>query len=118
MSIRQEPLVIEDVAGVPAGERVLRLTGPIVISNLFEFQSMVRSDQSARLIIDFTAVPYVDSAGIGALVGAYVNRQKAGRSLALVGVNERILNAFKITHVDNFFRYFDNLDAAQKAMAS
>lgn len=28
-------------------------------------------------------VPYVDSAGIGALVGAYVNHQKDGRSLVL-----------------------------------
>ena len=35
------------------------------------------------LIIDLSNVPYVDSAGVGALVGAYVTRQNGGRSLAL-----------------------------------
>jgi anti-sigma B factor antagonist len=118
MSIRQEPLVIEDLAGLSAGERVLRLNGPLVISNLFDFQGMIRADQSDRLIIDFTNVPYVDSAGIGALVGGYVNRQKAGRSLALVGVNERIFAALKVTHVENFFRFFPTVEAAQQTLAS
>jgi anti-sigma B factor antagonist len=116
--MRQEPLVIEDLAGLPAGERILRLNGQLVISNLFDFQGRVRADESKRLIIDFTSVPYVDSAGIGALVGAYVNRQKAGRSLALVGVNERVFNALKVTHVESFFRFFDSLDAAKQAVAS
>jgi anti-sigma B factor antagonist len=118
MSIRQESLVIEDLPGLQTGERVLRLNGPLVISNLFEFQTMVRTDQSKRLIIDFSNVPYVDSAGIGALVGAYVTHQKVGCSLALVGVNERVFNALKVTHVENFFRFFDTLAAAQQTLAS
>jgi anti-sigma B factor antagonist len=109
--MRQEPLAIEDQS--VNGQRILRLTGPLVISNLFDFQSRIRADESHRLILDFTNVPYVDSAGIGALVGAYVTHQKAGRSLALVGVNERVLNALKVTHVENFFRFFDNMEKAQ-----
>jgi len=118
MPIRQEPLTIEDIPGLPPGERALRLTGPLVISNLFEFQAKVRADQSTRLIVDFTNVPYVDSAGIGALVGAYVTNQKTGRTLALVGVNERVFNALKVTHVENFFRFFDTLEAAKQTLAS
>jgi anti-sigma B factor antagonist len=77
----------------------------------------VRSDKSQALIIDLTSVPYVDSAGIGTLVGAYVNRHKDNRSLALVGVNDRVLNTLKISHVDKFFRRFDSLDAAEKEFA-
>jgi len=118
MPIRQEPLTIDDVPGISEGERVLKLNGPLVMSNLFDFQAKIRADQSHRLIVDFTNVPYVDSAGIGALVGAYVTHQKGGRTLALVGVNERVFNALKVTHVENFFRFFDTLDAAQKTLAS
>ncbi len=81
----QEPLVIEDLAGPQEGQRVLRLTGPLVLSTLFDFQAKVRTDNSRTLMIDFTKVPYVDSAGIGALVGAYVTHQKDGRSLYLIG---------------------------------
>jgi anti-sigma B factor antagonist len=55
------------------------------MSTLFEFQATVRANTSRALIIDLTDVPYVDSGGIGALVGAYVRHQKEGYSLALVG---------------------------------
>jgi anti-sigma B factor antagonist len=114
----QDPLTIEDMAGPKPGQRILRLTGPIIISNLFDFQSRVRTDTSKTLIIDFTHVPYMDSAGIGALVGAYVTHQKDGRSLLLVGVSQRIHDALKITHVEQFFRFYDSLDALQQAIAS
>ena len=68
-----------DQAGNEPGERVLLLNGPLVLTSMFEFQAMVRADQSQKLVIDFTHVPYADSAGIGALVGAYVTRQNSGR---------------------------------------
>ena len=113
----QDPLQVADIPG-PSGERILRLTGPVLISNFFEFQSLVRSSQSPSLILDMTAVPYIDSAGIGALVGAYVTHQKSGRSLALVGVNARVRNTMQITHVEQFFRFYDTVEAAQKTVGS
>ena len=85
---------------------------------MFDFQATVRADTSHSLIIDFTNVPYVDSAGIGALVGAYVTRQHDGRNLALVGVSERIHNALKVTRVEQFFRFFDSISAAEQACAA
>jgi anti-anti-sigma factor len=101
-----EPLVIEDTPGSHDGERVLRLNGPLLLSNLFEFQSKARSDSSPTLVLDFRNVPYIDSAGIGALVGAYVSRQKEnGRSLTLLGVNQRVRQALQVTHVEQFFKF-------------
>ena len=105
----QEPLSIEDVPGPKDGQRVLRLSGPLVIATLFDFQARVRANNSRALIIDFSSVPYVDSAGIGALVGAYVTRQKDGRSLYLVGVSDRIHSALQVTRVDHFFRFFNTM---------
>jgi anti-sigma B factor antagonist len=111
----QEPLVIEDIPGSSNGHRVLRLDGPVTISNLYEFQAKVRADRSATLILDLTKVPYMDSAGLGALVGAYVTHQREGTRLLLVGVNQRVLNALKITRVEQFFRFFDTLASAEKS---
>jgi len=111
-----EPLVIEDVAG-PKGERILRLQGPLMVNNLFDFQAKVRADNSRTLIVDFSHVPYVDSAGIGALVGAYVTHHKDGRSLFLVGVSQRIYNGLQVTRVEHFFRFFDTLADAENAAA-
>jgi anti-sigma B factor antagonist len=112
----QESLNIEDVSGLPDGQRVLRLTGPVTIANFFQFQSLVRGNTSRHLILDMTDVPYMDSAGIGALVGAYVNHQKEGRSLALVGVTDRVRGALQVTRVEQFFKFYPNQAAAQDAL--
>jgi anti-sigma B factor antagonist len=113
--LSQEPLAIEDLNGPKPGQRILRLQGPVVLGTLFQFQSTLRAKDARALIIDFTDVPYVDSAGIGALVGAYVTHNKDGRSLALVGVNERVHNALKVTRVDPFFRFFNTQADAEQA---
>jgi anti-sigma B factor antagonist len=110
--MRADPLNIEDLSGPQDGQRILRLTGPIVINNMFQFQSMVRANTSRNLILDMSAVPYVDSAGVGALMGAYVTHQKEGRSLSLVGVNQRIRGTLEVTHVEKFFRYFNSVEEA------
>ncbi|HLW86979.1 MAG TPA: STAS domain-containing protein [Terriglobales bacterium] len=116
--MEKDLLRIDDKPGSQPGQRVLRLTGALVLTTVFDFQATVRADQSRYLIIDFSGVPYVDSAGIGALVGAYVTRQNGGRGLALVGVSTRIQNALKITHVEKFFRVFPSVTAAEEAMVA
>jgi anti-sigma B factor antagonist len=111
----KDSLRIDDQPGTQAGQCILRLHGALVMTTMFEFQATVRADQSRSLIIDFANVLYVDSAGIGALVGAYVTRQHGGRSLALVGVSDRIHNALNVTRVEQFFRFFDSVGAAEQA---
>ena len=86
--------------------------GLLTMSTLFDFQSKVRTNTSRVLMLDFTNVPYVDSAGIGVMVGAYVTHQKDGRSLYLIGVNERVQNALKVTHVEKFFHFVDSVDCS------
>lgn len=85
---------------------------------MFEFQATVRADQSQTLVIDFTNVPYIDSAGIGALVGAYVTRQNSSRRLALAGVTNRVRDALKVTRVEQFFEFFDSVSAAEEGSAA
>jgi anti-anti-sigma factor len=112
-----EPLHIEEVSGSREGIRVLRLAGPLVLANLPGFQSKLRVDTSQALILDFTAVPYIDSAAIGTLVGAHMNRQKEGRNLGLVGVNQRIRQAFEITRIESLLHFYDSVVEAEKAVA-
>lgn len=110
-----QPLHIEELPGSREGVRILRLSGPLTLSNVFGFQSKVRADTSRALILDFTAVPLADSAGIGALVGAYVSRQRDRRTLGLVGVNQRIHQALEVTRVENFFKFFGTVADAERA---
>jgi len=111
----QDLLHIDDLEGPRSGQRILRLQGPVVLATLFQFQAAIRAKDAATLILDFTAVPYIDSAGIGALVGAYVPHNKEGRSLALVGVSDRIHAALAVTRVEQFFCFFSTLADAEQA---
>jgi anti-sigma B factor antagonist len=110
-----ETLTIESLPGPNDGQRVLRLKGPIILTTFFEFQRVVRDDSSPNLILDFSEVPYVDSAGIGALTMGYVHRQKDKLSLLLVGVSPRVRTALQVTKVDQFFQFADRIPGSQAA---
>src|SRR3974377_1895715 len=96
--MQEKPIEIERVEDA-SGSVVLRGHGPLLLGNFFPLQTMVRSDSSNVLILDLADMPYIDSAGIGCLVGAHVSRQGSGRKLVLVGGNERLLASFKGTRV-------------------
>ena len=59
-----------------------------------------------RLVVNLTEVSYMDSSGIGTLVEVFrrVNTYKG--TLALCGMNERVLSVFEITKLDKFFKLF------------
>jgi anti-sigma B factor antagonist len=107
-----EPLMIERLSAVD-GQRVLCLRGPLTMENLPSFQNAIRREENVpTVILDLSDVPYMDSAGLGSLVSAYVTRQKATRRIALSGVNERVLKLFETTKVEPLFLIFPTLDDA------
>ena len=111
-----EPVRLEAVEGSREGHRILRLSGALTLHTLFPFQDAVRADKASTLILDLTAVPYVDSVGIGSLVGAYVSRQRDGRKLALVGVSERVSASLGVSQLTQFFPTFSTVEAAENAL--
>lgn len=111
--MQDKPLEIERVEDAGGASVVFRLHGPLLLGNFFSFQSMVRNDQSKLLLIDMADVPYIDSAGIGCLVGAHVSREHAGRKLIVVGASERLLNMLKATKVDQLFTFAGTVDEAR-----
>jgi anti-sigma B factor antagonist len=110
--MQEQPLKIEKVEDNGAGA-VIRLHGPLLLGNFFPLQTMVRADNSDLLILDVADMPYIDSAGIGCLVGAHVSRQGSGRKLIIVGAHERLLTSLKVTKVDNLFTFAPTVEVAR-----
>ena len=108
-----EQLQLSTTLGSRPGQRIIHLAGPLTIGTFFDFQKEVREDKSSSLILDFSAVPYVDSAGLGSVLGAYVSRERDGRKLALVGVSERVRTIFHLTRVEQFFQFYASVPAAE-----
>jgi anti-anti-sigma factor len=109
--MQEKPLEIEKIEQAP-GTTLLRLHGPLLLGNFFPLQTMVRADSSNLLIIDVSDMPYIDSAGIGCLVGAHVSRENSGRKLIIVGANDRLLTSLKVTKVEQLFKLAPTVEQA------
>ncbi|WP_254062437.1 STAS domain-containing protein [Acidobacterium sp. S8] len=99
------------VPGQAADSRILKLEGPLTLSNLFDFQAELRKD-AATTILDLSDVPYMDSAGMGAIINYYVACQKGGRKLLVAGTNYRVMELFKLTKVDQLITLIESVEAA------
>ena len=62
-----------------AGETIVRGTGKINLTTAGLLQSTVRQliPDNKRIVLDLTAVEYIDSTGLGALVSVYLAASKA-----------------------------------------
>ena len=102
----------------PTGKvSTLKLTGPLLSSNVQGFKNKLHEVTTPGLVIDLSEVDHVDSLGIGALVNAQITRKKAGKTLVLAAVGERVMAVLKGTQVDQLFRFAASQDEAQ-AMAA
>ena len=61
------------------------------------------------LVVDLTAVTFMDSTGLGVLVGALKRVRLAGGRLVLVVDSERLLKVFRITGLTQVFTIHGSL---------
>lgn len=79
-----------------------------------ELADLVDSGQY-DIIIDMTKVDFLDSTGLGVLVGGLKRVNMHDGSLSLVCTQERILKIFKITGLTKVFPIHDSVGAALAA---
>jgi anti-sigma B factor antagonist len=108
-----EPLQVERL-----DRGVLSLRGPLTMDNVPPFLNAVRREDAPTVILDFSGVPYLDSSGLGSLVSACTSCVKAGRRVALTGVNQRVRKVFEITKVDRVLLVFPTLTDALEALTN
>ena len=101
--------------GSREGQRILRMKGPLSLHTVFEFQNVVRAEASANVIIDFSAVPYIDSAGLGALVGARLSAQKSRRKLSFAAMNAQAITLLEMTRIRALFNIYATVEEAETA---
>jgi anti-sigma B factor antagonist len=97
---------------------VLSFRGPLTMENVTSFLNAVRRESAPTMILDLSGVPYLDSSGLGSLVSACTSCTKAGRRVALTGVNKRVLKVFEITKVEHVFLMFPTLGDAIEAFTN
>jgi len=101
--------------GPRAGQRILRMKGPLSIHTVFEFQNQVRLETSSSVILDFSGVPYVDSEGLCAMVGAHLSAQKSARKLLFAAMNAQAITLLEMTRIRSLFAIYSTLQEAEAA---
>ena len=117
LAMRDEPLTYGFETRDDAGLVVLTLSGPLTLTNMFELQNELRQISAQSLIVDMSGVPYMDSAGLGLLMNAYVSAQRQGRAFALAGVNARVVSLLEMTRVHLVLQSFASVAAAEAGLA-
>lgn len=97
------------------GTPVLDLTGEVDSYNspkLREKMVSLIDEGNADLIINMTGVDYIDSTGLGTLVGGLKRASEKNGAIRLICPNEQIYKVFNITGLVKVFSIFDNEAAA------
>jgi anti-sigma B factor antagonist len=101
------------------GFTVLNVEGVIKLGESAEFfaQTLERAlaDDRGHVIIDFSQINFIDSTGIGELVGYLGRFRSSRRELILVNPSERIRKLLQVAQLAELFPTYDTVDAAIEA---
>jgi|SRR5690606_32471591 len=98
-----------------AGRTVVEVRGEVDVytaAMLREKLVEVIDGGANRVVVDLTGVDFLDSSGLGVLVGAMKRLRMADGDMSLVCDNEKLLKIFRITALDRVFALYDSVEAA------
>jgi len=69
-----------------------------------------------NLIMDFSKVNFMDSSGIGVIIGRYKKIKSLNGKLSITGINDKILWIFNLSGILKLMPAYENIDEAIKKM--
>ena len=96
------------------GKLVVALEGEIDLDRAPEVRRLLL-DCTARgrdVLVDLSAISYIDSSGIASLVEALQSAVHGGSALGLVAVSPQALRVFELARLDKVFTIHPDLGAA------
>jgi len=69
-----------------------------------------------KIALDMSGVEWMNSSGLGILIGVTTTLRNNGGELSLVHISDRVQDLIKITKLHNVFTVYPDLNAALKAM--
>ena len=103
------------------GCRVLSVTGELDVATAPQLrQEAVRLATSDRsdLVLDLSGVDFLDSTGLGVIVGVLKRIRTHGGELAVAGTEPHVRKGFDITRISDVLPMYDTVDEACAALAS
>jgi anti-sigma B factor antagonist len=99
---------------------VIDLEGRITLGDATERlrDAVMKEAQTMRfLVLNMASVSYVDSAGLGQLVGCHANVSSLGGQIKLVNVQKRLRELLQMTRLCTLFEIYEDEVAALHSFA-
>ncbi len=74
------------------------------VSLRVELDGMIAEERPQRLALDLSGIGFMDSSGLGFVMGRYALMQKHGGELVLEAPNERIMKIFELAGLSRIIR--------------
>lgn len=71
-----------------------------------------------NIVVDLSDVKFMNSSGLGMMIGGLTTMKKAGGNLKLARVTEKIESLLIITKLITIFEFYDNVDDAIKSFSN
>ena len=100
------------------GVLVIECNGRIVFGEeAAALREMVKGtlNQNKQIVLNLNNVSYIDSGGLGTMVGLYTSAHGAGGDVKLAALNQRVGQLLQVTKLVTVFETFDNELAAVKS---
>ena len=97
---------------------VVSCSGRIVFGEeAADLRDVVKSllQRTKQIVIDLRGVSYIDSGGLGTLVGLYTSARNLGGEIKLANLTQRVHDQLQITKLITVFECYDNEQAAVNA---
>ena len=106
---RQNDVTLLDIQGViKLGESAREFSS---------YLEKVLQDETGPVVINFEGINYMDSTGLGELIGYLQKFEDRQRKMVLVKPSHRIIALLKITKLDTVFKIFDSREDALRFLA-
>ena len=99
------------------GVAVLAVEGRINLVSAPDLRRAVQSvvdEGSARVAVDLSAVEFIDSSGLGALVSGLKTARTAGGDLRLAAATDQVTSVLRLTNLDRILRVYPSPDDAYR----
>jgi anti-sigma B factor antagonist len=101
------------------GVKVVRLSGPVDVSQAMQLREVLGEHldgPGARVLVDLSGVPLIDSSGIGVMVTAHRRADSAGASFALAGADATVARVFSLTRTDKLLTLYPEVEEGVEAL--
>ena len=103
MTLKMETRVVDGVTVVSCQGRI------VFGEEAMELRETLKRllGSTRQIILNLSGVAYIDSGGLGTLVGVYSSARAAGADVKLTGLGQRIRDVLQITKLVTVFEVYD-----------